>query len=185
MNKNRTFKQGDKVAMLNEPVKGTIVQISKDHIVILSEDDFEYECKISEIVHDFNFQKFLDEELDEEIKSKNAFSSNLDPKKGTKRNNAKSNILEVDLHIHELISSEKGMSNFEMLDIQLKTAKSKLELAIKNRKQRIIFIHGIGEGILKNELYKLFKKYPVEFYDASYKKYGRGATEVYIYQNKK
>ena len=31
----------------------------------------------------------------------------------------------------------------------------------------------------------LFGRYPVRFYDASYKKYGLGATEVYVYQNPK
>jgi dsDNA-specific endonuclease/ATPase MutS2 len=49
----------------------------------------------------------------------------------------------------------------------------------------VIFIHGIGEGVLKRELQYLLKKYPVDFYDASYQKYGLGATEVYIYQNPK
>ena len=77
------------------------------------------------------------------------------------------------------------MSNYEMLQIQINTAKNNLEMAIRNRRQRLVFIHGIGEGILKNELYKLFKKYPLEYYDASYQKYGQGATEVFIYQNKK
>lgn len=70
-----------------------------------------------------------------------------------------------------------------MLNIQLETAKRKLEFAIKKRISKIVFIHGVGEGVLKSELVRLFKNYPVKFYDASYKKYGLGATEVYIFQN--
>ena len=35
----------------------------------------------------------------------------------------------------------------------------------------------------KSELQRLLGNYPVKYYDASYKKYGLGATEVYIYQN--
>ena len=54
-----------------------------------------------------------------------------------------------------------------------------------DKKIPIIFIHGVGEGVLKNELHYLFGRYPVRFYDASYKKYGLGATEVYVYQNQK
>ncbi|RLD85114.1 MAG: DNA mismatch repair protein MutS [Bacteroidetes bacterium] len=182
MKKNRIFKLGDKVAMLNEPISGTIIKISKEQVVILAEDDFEYECNISEIVQNSNLIDLLDEVMSENINPKKT----VYPNPGSKvKNNNKSEIFEVDLHIYELVSSEKGMSNFEMLQIQISTAKNNLEMAIRNRQQRIVFIHGIGAGILKNELYKLFKKYPLEYYDASYQKYGQGATEVFIYQNKK
>ncbi len=180
----KKFKLGDKVAMLNEPISGTIVKMNMKQVVILDKDDFEHECNISEIVQNSNLIDLLDKAMDKNITSKKAAFSNQVNKSKTKNKN-KSDILEVDLHIHELVSTEKGMSNYEMLQIQINSAKSKLETAIKNRRQRIVFIHGIGEGILKNELYKLFKKYPVEYYDASYQKYGQGATEVFIYQNKK
>ena len=49
----------------------------------------------------------------------------------------------------------------------------------------MVFIHGKGEGVLKLELEFLFKNYNVKWYEASFKKYGLGATEVYIYQNAK
>jgi len=92
--------------------------------------------------------------------------------------------MEVDLHIHQLTSSSKRMNNHDMLTLQLDTAKHKLEFAIRNKIQKIVFIHGVGEGVLKLELEYLFKKYDqVTFYDADYQKYGLGATEVYIYQN--
>ena len=184
MKKKRSFKPGDKVAMINESINGTIVKISNEQVVILAEDEFEYECTIHEIVLNSNFMDLLNDVPEEKNKSEKPLHSKIGHKSKAKNSNI-SNILEVDLHIHELVSSEKGMSNFEMLNIQLSTAKNKLEQAIKNKKQRIVFIHGIGEGILKMELYKLFGKYPVEYYDASYQKYGRGATEVYIFQNKK
>ena len=51
--------------------------------------------------------------------------------------------------------------------------------------QKVVFIHGVGEGVLKSELHFLFKKYSIQSYDASYQKYGQGATEVYINQNTK
>ena len=76
------------------------------------------------------------------------------------------------------------MDNFDMLTLQLNTAKKQLEYAIVKRFSRIVFIHGVGEGV-KRELQYLLRKYPVDFYDASYQKYGLGATEVYIYQNPK
>jgi len=92
--------------------------------------------------------------------------------------------MEVDLHINQLTQSSRGMSNHEMLTLQLDTAKRQLEFAISKRIQKIVFIHGVGEGILKVELEYLFGRYNnVKFYDANYQKYGVGATEVYIYQN--
>jgi hypothetical protein len=77
------------------------------------------------------------------------------------------------------------MQNHEMLNLQLETAKWHLEAAIKQRIQRIIFIHGVGEGVLKIELEYLFNRYDgIKYYDANYQKYGQGATEVYILQSK-
>jgi dsDNA-specific endonuclease/ATPase MutS2 len=70
-----------------------------------------------------------------------------------------------------------------MLNLQIDTAKRKLEYAIQKRISKVVFIHGVGEGVLKSELQFLLQKYPVKYYDASYQKYGLGATEVYIFQN--
>ncbi|MEX0289869.1 MAG: Smr/MutS family protein [Flavobacteriaceae bacterium] len=92
--------------------------------------------------------------------------------------------MEVDLHIHHLVPSTRNMSNFDMLNTQLETAKRQLDFAIRKRIQKVVFIHGVGEGVLKEELHYLFKKYDnLSYYDADYQKYGLGATEVYIYQN--
>ena len=92
--------------------------------------------------------------------------------------------MEVDLHIQHLVKSTKGMQNYDMLTLQLDTAKYKLEFAIRKRIPRIVFIHGVGEGVLQKELEYLFAKYPVRITEASYQKYGLGATEVYILQKK-
>ena len=73
-----------------------------------------------------------------------------------------------------------------MLTIQLDAAKRQLDFAISKRIQKVVFIHGVGEGVLRTELEFLFNRYDnVKFYDADYQKYGRGATEVYIFQNAK
>jgi dsDNA-specific endonuclease/ATPase MutS2 len=93
-------------------------------------------------------------------------------------------IMEVDLHIHKLIKSFKGLDNYDMLNLQLDTAKRKVEFAIHKGIPKIVFIHGVGEGVLKSELQSLLNKYPVKHYDAAYKQYGLGATEVYVFQNK-
>lgn len=91
--------------------------------------------------------------------------------------------MEVDLHIHKLIKNHKGLSNFDMLNIQLDTAKRQFDFAISKRISRIVFIHGIGAGVLKAELQYFFQKYDnIQVRDADYKKYGVGAMEIYITQ---
>ena len=76
------------------------------------------------------------------------------------------------------------MSNYDILALQTETAVRHVEFAIKNRIPKIVFIHGVGEGILKAELDFMLGRYDnLSFRDANYQKYGLGATEVYIRQN--
>ena len=93
--------------------------------------------------------------------------------------------MEVDLHAEKLLKSTKGMDNYDVLSLQLQTAKHKLEYCIAKRISKLVLIHGVGEGVLKTELlYYLLNNYPVKYYDASYQKvWPVGATEVYVYQN--
>ncbi len=91
-------------------------------------------------------------------------------------------LVEIDLHINQLIDNTTGLSNSEMLNIQLSKFRSELENAIKNKVNKIVFIHGVGNGTLKmairKELEDLYKH--LEYQDASFKEYGYGATLVII-----
>lgn len=91
-------------------------------------------------------------------------------------------LLEVDLHIHELIDDTTGLSNKEMLDLQMDHFHEKMEEAIKKQVKKVVFIHGLGNGTLKQELRRelshKFKKYA--FQDASFQEYGYGATMVIL-----
>ena len=92
--------------------------------------------------------------------------------------------MEVDLHIDKLIKSYNRLSNYEMLNIQLDTAKRQLVFAVRKRIQRVVFIHGVGAGVLKSELEYLMRGYDgIKIVEADYKKYGLGAMEIYIPQN--
>ena len=94
--------------------------------------------------------------------------------------------MEVDLHIHKLVRSIKGMTNHDMITLQIDTAKRQLEFAINKRIPSVIFIHGVGQGVLREELRYLFGRYDnIRISEADYKKYGLGAMEVYIVQNPK
>ncbi|MBN2743232.1 Smr/MutS family protein [Breznakibacter xylanolyticus] len=90
--------------------------------------------------------------------------------------------LEVDLHIHELVADSRGMSNSEMMKIQIDTFTHTIEEHLQTKGVRLIFIHGVGNGVLKQEIIRLLKsKYKHLYYqDASFKEYGYGATMVVI-----
>jgi len=181
---NGSFSIGTRVGVINDTLSGLITKIINDIITFESDEGFEYQYDKNELIVIGELNVLLKNNSFHKVSIEKKYSDPKNPIviKSGKRNNPP---LEIDLHIHQLIDSEKGMSNFDMLNLQLKTVKKHLELAIKNKAQRIVFIHGVGEGVLRTELHSLLKKYPVEFYEASYTKYGQGATEVYIYQNVK
>jgi hypothetical protein len=88
---------------------------------------------------------------------------------------------EVDLHIEELVDKVSGMSNHEMLSIQLERFEKELDKAIENGLKKLIIIHGVGNGRLKREIQSILRSTQgVSFQDASYKDYGFGATQVNI-----
>ncbi len=94
----------------------------------------------------------------------------------------KKHILEIDLHITELLDNTNGLSSSDMLEYQLKKFNEVMEENKRNKGQKIVFIHGKGDGVLKNTLLKELKtKYKSAYYqDASFREYGYGATMVTI-----
>jgi hypothetical protein len=89
---------------------------------------------------------------------------------------------EIDLHIEALVDDHRNMSNGEIIETQLNRFEAALQTAIISKVQKIVFIHGVGNGKLKQEIInKLNRKYPdFQYQDASFKEYGFGATMVYI-----
>ena len=93
-----------------------------------------------------------------------------------------SSILEVDLHITELLDNTNGLSNADMLNYQLEKFHEVLAKYAANKGQKIVFIHGKGDGVLRKAIEKELKtKYKQYYYqDASFREYGFGATMVTI-----
>ncbi len=91
-------------------------------------------------------------------------------------------VLEVDLHINELLDSTAGMSNADMLQCQMDKFHAVMEEYRNKTGQKIVFIHGKGEGVLRKEIEKQLKtKYRQHYFqDASFREYGFGATMVTI-----
>ncbi len=85
---------------------------------------------------------------------------------------------EIDLHIEKIISNPEKTDKKLYLDIQIKTFEQELDRAIVEGVDEIVFIHGTGNGILKNEVQKRLSKHPnvAFFQDAKREKFGFGAT---------
>ncbi|OFY51923.1 MAG: hypothetical protein A2X22_04490 [Bacteroidetes bacterium GWF2_49_14] len=103
-----------------------------------------------------------------------------------KSSKVKSPAREIDLHINKIADSVVGLTNTEILGIQMELFRRELNRAIRDNESEIIFIHGIGNGTLKGELRRAadrdFSWCSQE--DASFKEYGFGATRIRIPQNK-
>ncbi|MBQ2059647.1 MAG: DUF2027 domain-containing protein, partial [Prevotella sp.] len=88
----------------------------------------------------------------------------------------------VDLHASELLDTTAGMSAGDILEYQLDVFRRTLEQYKDRKGQKLVFIHGKGEGVLRqsiiHELNYKFKQYPYQ--DASFREYGYGATQVTI-----
>lgn len=94
----------------------------------------------------------------------------------------KNSIIEIDLHINSLLDNTNGMSNAEILECQMKKFHDILTENKNNKGQKIVFIHGKGEGVLRKEIEQQLKTTYKQYYfqDASFREYGFGATMVTI-----
>ncbi len=88
---------------------------------------------------------------------------------------------EVDLHIEKLRGDYKMLRDEEKIRTQMSYFTQCLDSAISKELSRVVFIHGIGESILKNKIRKILDEYEnIKYNDASLLKYGGGATEVFF-----
>lgn len=176
------FQIGDTVETVDDVIKGVIESIQGDEITVLSDDGFPLTFSANELVCVSNEIRVSNFEIDQVKKEKETKKRKKSITVKAKERTAPK--MEVDLHINQLLKNPKQLGKYEMLNLQLDTAKRQLDFAISKKIQKVVFIHGVGEGILKEELGYLFSKYDnVKYYDAEYQKYGLGATEVYILQN--
>ncbi len=174
---NENIEIGSYVTVIDDTIRGKVLSINAEKVQIEDEHGFLYSYFINELV-------LVNDELYENVKVVNKDEPIHKKQKPIVLTKNK-NILEVDLHIDQIIKSNRFMSNQQMLQRQLTTAQNKLNFAIRNNIQKVIFIHGVGKGVLKEALLKMLKEYPTTITDASFKKYGYGALEVYIYKSKK
>ncbi len=180
------IKIGDLVETIDDNIVGVVSDIAGSVITIKDNDGFELQFEAHELLLKSSDKNLKNAVINTDIDSVKREKENRKRKQKKAPKPKKRHVpkLVIDLHIHHLTDSTKGMTNFDMLNLQIDTARRQLEFAIKNRIPKMVFIHGVGEGVLRQELETLFRRYNnVSCYDADYKTYGLGATEVRIFQN--
>lgn len=202
------WKVGDFVGILEGTEKGVVIKIENNQAWIETKDGFEITSPLSKLVKyrpiskkttthktvssnkkqepitDFpNHKKPVIKKIKDD-----SFKVNpqlLGEEKPYYRGKNKEAIWEVDLHIEEIIDEYKHLTNGEIVDIQIRHARATIEKARKQKIQKVVFIHGKGKGTLRMELLHLLSGYTfLEYYDASFKTYGGGATEVRLFVSK-
>lgn len=91
-------------------------------------------------------------------------------------------VLEIDLHIEELVDSHAGWSNAQILSRQMISFQNAYLKARRLRKRKLVVIHGVGEGVLRNDVRSwLDQQEGLKYYDADFREYGQGATMVELF----
>ena len=186
-----SFKIGDKVRFLNEVGEGSIHDMQGDRYIVVDEHGFEWEMGAGEIVAD---TPHLNKEYNRD-NSELDFKRALDlPRTFKDESDAelqqyisvqgKKSHLEIDLHIQELVNHISHLSNYEIVTIQVNHFLRFFKLAKKQKYQKLIVIHGLGQGVLRAEIRSILDAAEnCSYRDADFKKYGLGATEINLWYN--
>ncbi|QTN39494.1 Smr/MutS family protein [Cryomorphaceae bacterium] len=181
------IKTGMRVVMVDDVLEGTVSEVRGNLITFITDDGFQEEAWSHELVIDagetYDITRATDaEELPKLIREKEGSPS---PKgqRGSKKHSRRTRKvdMEVDLHIHQLVDTERGLNSHDKLRIQMEHFERKMRHALENNLHRVVFIHGVGAGVLKHEICRLLDEvYHLEHFDAAFQKYGFGATEVLL-----
>ena len=187
---------GDKVRFLNDVGEGTVTKIlDATHVMVEDEDGFEFQHSVRELILIHNREKEAEgyarvipsvaEILQQEVSSKTQkliekdfkeryAEANSSPKAGDTE--------EVDLHMHHLVESQRGLTPSAMLELQLSHFERLLQIGVQQKRKRMIFIHGIGQGVLRHQIWSRIEQfYPdCTCRSADPRRFGNGATEVWI-----
>jgi hypothetical protein len=179
---------GKKVGFLREQGTAIILEIRGKKVLVEDSDGFERELLLTELIELHDPSKAKAPELKSSEDANEKLKGVIPTRKEQKAKISKQHLglieWEIDLHIEELVDSIAGLSNTEIVLKQMSFFKNKFQLAKNQRVNKLVVIHGVGEGVLKNEIRSfLQKQQAIEFEDADFRKYGKGATLVVFHPN--
>lgn len=179
---------GNKVKFVNENLNGVVKAILQNNLLIIDANDgFEHRVSPNEIVviNDDNTILFSVDKTTIKEKIKTSFSkktsSDILLRYTTNTKYQFEKVIEIDLHLEELVEYPLKLDDWQRLHTQMQHAKKCLEAAINQHYRKLVFIHGVGAGVLKSELRNYLASFEnLAVKDADYSEYGAGATEVII-----
>lgn len=172
-----SFKAGDKVKFLHEKGEGIVIRfVSTRKVIVELTEGIEIEVDVKELVAIAPISL-----ADIPVKYKDAPGGHSKHKSQPKSKPHSRDEWVVDLHAEKLSGYSYSQSNQQKLSMQLDFFQEHLEKAIRSHVSKIIFVHGVGNGVLRQSIRDILKRYDgIEFSDGSYQKFGAGATEVRI-----
>ena len=166
------LKIGDKIKFLKSNDFGTVVNIISERKIQVEDSSlFLTVVNVKDIVkfddHTDTVQAYGDVMFSKESKE------NTSAKKMSRQN---LNEVKIDLHIENLSNDFLAMTNFEIVQVQVKKCEDALIKAINSNAQRFIIVHGIGEGVLKKEVHELLSRFQLRYFVSI----NGGSTEVML-----
>lgn len=190
---NPIFKVGEKVFLVDDNSTGSVVKVLHSNKIRVLIDGFEYDYPASKLMtHEHpdmpgtNFtveeklHDFKENHAKRHVKKEGAAAPIKNKRNYVRRNDH--GVLEIDLHIYELVDDYRHMANADMMIIQLDRFQRAFDEAVLANERHVVIIHGKGAGVLKTEIRRILAGYPkIRYFDAPFRRYGFGATEVTIY----
>ena len=176
------FHLNEKVTFLNEKGYAIVKSISNSKITIEDEYGFERHVQAFElvkiIVEDFNIEIPSEKiEADRGFHKKHQGKS----KKEKKRQTLPNENWEIDLHLENLPDEILSSASLHYIEMQMKALRYFIEKVKTNRVEQFVVIHGVGDGILKDEVISYLARFEsFKVSDADISRYGRGASQVMI-----
>ena len=176
------FKIGQKVSFLYEKGDGVILSLEKNRAQVTDDSGFDRWFPLNELVF-IHSEKYADDEITiskEDLEPETTFRV-IQERTGVKKPRT---VWEIDLHIEEILESTQGLSNTEILLKQMAEFRATFKKAKNQSIHKLVVIHGVGEGVLKNEIRTyLAQQDQIEVYDADFLEYGKGATAIEFHPN--
>ena len=180
------FSIGDQVIFINDNLRGKVVGIKKDFLIInCLKLDLEVHksevIKISKEMEDIYSKLNIEKDSiisiindDNYIQNEDKESIIIDIKANISKN------FELDLHIEKLIDNFEFLDVQEILQFQMNTFFRGIFEAKNLGIDYLIVIHGIGKGVLKKKIVEFLQENEAIFHDADYNRYKGGAIEIKI-----
>ena len=190
------LKVGTKVRFLDEVGNGIVTKILSDAKVMVEDDSgFEYPYDASRllVIEDIKEEKMayervvptvleiIQQDISPERKSRLEKDFKTKYREANARAHGRSD-MEIDLHMHAIVDSQSGLNPTTMLELQLAHFERMLQIGIRQRMKKLVFIHGIGQGVLRHQIWSRVDQYypDCSCRSADPREYGSGATEVWI-----